>query len=114
MAPTRFFVGLALIVGLASPGTVGAEAPLDWRYCLALSDLENGVYASAPFRSGPNLSDLERAFETHLDKLGVKHGVAICPRSDTELDALAARDDAMVFHQVRGLSSAIAAGEFEP
>ena len=114
MAPTRLFAHLALALALTGAGVVNASASPDWRYCLALSEPENGVYASTPFRSDANLSSLERAFEAHLDMLGVKHGVAICPRSDTELDALAARDEAMAFHEVQGLFSTISAWEFEP
>ena len=93
---------LALPVLLS--GTVSSEAATDWRYRLATSEAARAVYVSQPFATTASVAQLEKAFGEYLLRHGLPHDRPICPRSRSEEDALLAREDAIAFNRLRGLS----------
>ncbi|MFO1146881.1 MAG: hypothetical protein U1E62_00785 [Alsobacter sp.] len=107
----RRVAGLAagLLAGFAAPP---AQAGMEWRYCLAIAEQSRAVYLSEPFQSDASLPVLERAYENFLSRNGYAHEPAICPRGDTRDDLLKAREEAISFNKLRGLSASLASWRY--
>jgi hypothetical protein len=89
-----------------------AQAGMEWRYCLAIAEQSRAVYLSEPFQTDASLPVLERAYETFLSRNGYAHEPAVCPRGDTRDDLMRAREEAISFNKLRGLSAALAAWRY--
>ena len=116
MTPSRFlptFCCPALAGLVLALGAEAASAGAAWRYCLAVSEPERALYVSMPFKSSAPLSTLEKAYDSHLSRLGFRHEPATCPRADTEEAALLAREDAIAFNRTRGISPSVASWRYE-
>lgn len=108
--------GLALASALL-PWLVSAPPAMagsDWRYCLATWEPTRAVYVTMPFPSAASLTTLEGAYSAFLTSRGLQHEPVICPRADTEQQALTARAEAIAYNRVRGLSASLASWRYEP
>jgi hypothetical protein len=95
----------AVLPAVASAGT-------EWRYCLATWEASRSVYVTLPFQSDAPLAALESAYSDYLAERSVKHDPPVCPRAESETQALAAREDAIAFNRTRGLSASLASWRY--
>jgi hypothetical protein len=102
------FAAAALLCGW-SP----AHAATDWRYCLAASENGRALYVSSPFPTSATVVQLEKAYASWLDRHAAGHEAPSCPRFQSEQEALLAREDAIAFNRLRGLSPSPAAWRFD-
>lgn len=110
------FPRLPAVLVAATALTVGwgrAHAGADWRYCLAVSESGRVLYVSPPFQSSATVVQLEKAYGSWLSRHSVEHESPSCPKSNSEQEALVAREDAIAFNRIRGVSPFPAAWRFE-
>jgi hypothetical protein len=100
---------LALALTLAIPQIAWAS---DWRYCLAPSEADHKIYLTAPFPEGSATGDAESQFRRSLSWSGLVFDVVQCPRSDDEIAAQAAEQQAIEYN--RRLGNQIVAMKWKP